>query len=65
MFIISPYDKGGMLYKPSQKYAAACGDLHPSEYPIPCGVDVQTRLCKVCKRDVRPGRSRAQHALVA
>ena len=34
MFIISPYDKGGMLYKPSQKYAAACGDLHPSEYHL-------------------------------
>ena len=64
MFIISPYDKGGMLYKPSQKYAAACGDLHPSEHPI-LRVDVQTWLCKGSKRDVRPGRSRAQHALVA
>jgi predicted aldo/keto reductase-like oxidoreductase len=29
VFIISPSDKGGMLYKPSEKLVALCAPLHP------------------------------------
>ncbi|MDQ8201938.1 aldo/keto reductase [Pelagicoccus sp. SDUM812003] len=32
VFIISPNDKGGKLYEPSEKLVELCGDLHPMQW---------------------------------
>lgn len=32
VFIISPNDKGGKLYEPSEKLVDLCGDLHPMQW---------------------------------
>lgn len=37
VFIISPNDKGGLLYKPTDVFKDACGDLHPMTF--------NTRFC--------------------